>query len=700
MTNIFGTNKRIRLGIWGLGRGQNFIKACNALNIDVVAGCDLNPAMRDSFRKNCPDAFITADEDEFLARDDMDAVLIATWFCAHAAHAVKALRAGKHVLSEVTSFFTPAEGAALVEAVEASGKVYNLAENYPFMKCNLFIEKLWRDGLFGELAYAEYDYVHDCRSLSYSYITGEPVVPGNTAHQWRSWLNFHYYCTHSLGPVMCITGTRPVKVWAPPSVKRLPGYLNGSEMGSMEPCLIQMDNGGVVRNLTGSGTGDSHARRIWGTRAAVDMSTGEPLVTVGQSGHGRKLQLKAEWPMFGDLADSTGHDGGDFWELYYFARQILTGEKAPWDIYRACDVTLPGIMAVKSQLSDGAMIEVPDFRNKTVRDTFREDHFMQYHLDPAKLFPENQNCAVTMNFTSCMTKFFDFDSIMGTVLVNSAFDGMKLYHLLSSDTDRLKVISDVRKLLKELPALAENYREARRIADAYPDTLGGRAIRECLDAGWMEKILDVERTSEELISWLTTAPEGASAVPEQLKMHMTEERMRQIQIPLVPEGFRLRTYCGNDDGEKYIELMRRAGFDCWNQELLEKTLEKALPDGIFFIEEIATGRLAATAMANRASIAGQSSGGEYGWVGVDPDFRGKRLSAIVGAAVIERFRREGYRDLYLLTDDFRIPAIRLYLSEGWEPLLLNEDLRARWQKLLLLPELAAYRTMLEKYLTR
>ena len=189
-------------------------------------------------------------------------------------------------------------------------------------------------------------------------------------------------------------------------------------------------------------------------------------------------------------------------------------------------------------------------------------------------------------------------------------------------------------------------------------------------------------------------------MPEQLKMHMTEERMRQIQIPLVPEGFRLRTYCGNDDGEKYIELMRRAGFDCWNQELLEKTLEKALPDGIFFIEEIATGRLAATAMANRASIAGQSSGGEYGWVGVDPDFRGKRLSAIVGAAVIERFRREGYRDLYLLTDDFRIPAIRLYLSEGWEPLLLNEDLRARWQKLLLLPELAAYRTTLEKYLNR
>ena len=36
MKNIFGTDKRIRLGIWGLGRGSSFIKAAKELNIDAI----------------------------------------------------------------------------------------------------------------------------------------------------------------------------------------------------------------------------------------------------------------------------------------------------------------------------------------------------------------------------------------------------------------------------------------------------------------------------------------------------------------------------------------------------------------------------------------------------------------------------------------------------------------------------------------
>ena len=106
MDKCFDTDKRIRLGIWGLGRGSAFIRAAEAVNIDIVAGCDLNPALRENFRKNCPGAMITADEQEFLAFKEMDAVLIATYFENHAEHAIRALDAGFHVMCEVTSFFT------------------------------------------------------------------------------------------------------------------------------------------------------------------------------------------------------------------------------------------------------------------------------------------------------------------------------------------------------------------------------------------------------------------------------------------------------------------------------------------------------------------------------------------------------------------------------------------------------------------
>ena len=187
MENIFGTNKRIRLGIWGLGRGSSFVKAAKELNIDVVAGCDFNPLMRDRFTKACPDAFVTSDDKEFLAFKDMDAVLIATFFTGHAEHTIRALEAGFHVMCEVTSFFTPAEGVRVVEAVEKSGKVYHLLENYPFTKESMYLADLWKKGFFGEFMYGEFHYLHDCRSLCYGYnMAGSPPVePGYQAHHWR-----------------------------------------------------------------------------------------------------------------------------------------------------------------------------------------------------------------------------------------------------------------------------------------------------------------------------------------------------------------------------------------------------------------------------------------------------------------------------------------------------------------------------------
>ena len=498
---LFGTDRRLKLGIWGLGRGAHFIKACNDLQIDIVAGCDFNADMRESFQKLCPDAFVTDNEDDFLARD-FDAVLVATWIFAHCEHSIKALEAGKHVLCEVTPFFTPAEGVKLVEAVEKSDRVYCLAENYPFMKNNMCIKKLWDEGLFGELAYAEYQYVHECRALSYSTITKKPIEPGYVVHQWRSWLNFHYYCTHSLGPVMYITGTRPVEVSAPPLALRLPGYIDGSQMGSMCPSMVRMSNGGVVRNLMGASTCDIHGGRIWGTRAFVDAQGSNLEVVVGQSGHGVHLSLNATWPMLAEMADKAGHGGGDFWELYFFSRQILTGEKGVWDVYSACDVTLAGIMAVKSQLEGGKPVAVPDFRDKAVRDLYRNDTFAQKHFDTNAIFPADQDKALTGQFNSLMLEFNSFGGHVGTILVNAAYDGMKLFPMLANQQSRLAVICDVQKLLAQLPQLAETYRRAKALADTYPDSPGAKAIRENLEAGMYEKIIHPEETAAELREWL------------------------------------------------------------------------------------------------------------------------------------------------------------------------------------------------------
>ena len=481
MQKCFDTDKRIRLGIWGLGRGASFIKAANAVNIDIVAGCDYSQSLRDRFREQCPDAFITADENEFLSFRDMDAVLIATYFEKHAEHTVKALEAGYHVMCEVTSFFTPAEGVRVVEAVQKSGKVYNLLENYPFTKENLYLAKLWKDGFFGEFQYGEFEYLHECRNLCYGYnMHGKcpPVEPGYTAHSWRSWLDFHYYNTHSLGPVMKITGLRPVEVEAFPEAVSLPGYLPGSGMSKPCPSLIRMSNGGVMRNLCGATTGDYHMdKRIWGTRASAESLGGHGLfLRIGAAGSGLRTPVEPVWPELGELAESAGHGGGDFWELYYFAREILTSEPAPWDIFAACDVTLAGIMAVRSHEAGGQPMEIPDFRDPAVRERYRNDEgAMKRPFDPAKIFPEGHDPERTAVFTNLMLQL-----IRQATLLREACDGAAIFAQIGDSEKRLQVIRKLNQLAEILPELTEARKQAEKLIGMYPDSPAAGALKSVL----------------------------------------------------------------------------------------------------------------------------------------------------------------------------------------------------------------------------
>ena len=230
--SVFDGSKRIRLGLWGLGPGDVVlldVRSAPYRTSSPGAISTITCGVR--FQEARPDALVTADADEFLGAD-FDAVLLATYCPEHAGDAIRCLRAGKHVLSEVTAFHTMAEGVELVETVRKSGLVYNLAENYPFTAPHMYLAKKWKEGLFGDLMYAEGEYVHEVRSLAFTYIDGVPIIPGYALHQWRSWLHFHYYCTHSLGPIMVITGTRPTRVVSLPAAHCLPGYPDAEDPGA------------------------------------------------------------------------------------------------------------------------------------------------------------------------------------------------------------------------------------------------------------------------------------------------------------------------------------------------------------------------------------------------------------------------------------------------------------------------------------
>jgi len=90
----------IRVGQAGLGEwGKNLVRNFDEL-ADLAWLCDTSEELRERFAGRYPRATLTADFDELLADDELEAVVIATPVPTHHELARRALEAGKHVFVE------------------------------------------------------------------------------------------------------------------------------------------------------------------------------------------------------------------------------------------------------------------------------------------------------------------------------------------------------------------------------------------------------------------------------------------------------------------------------------------------------------------------------------------------------------------------------------------------------------------------
>jgi mycothiol synthase len=62
-----------------------------------------------------------------------------------------------------------------------------------------------------------------------------------------------------------------------------------------------------------------------------------------------------------------------------------------------------------------------------------------------------------------------------------------------------------------------------------------------------------------------------------------------------------------------------------------------------------------------------------------PEHQGKQLGLVLVLHVLDYFKKKGFREAILDTDDFRLPAIRTYLKLGFEPVYIGENHRRRWE---------------------
>ncbi len=377
-------NPNIRVGVIGVGRGQSFAQgATDLVGMQLVAVCDTwEERLREVGKRYGVKTY--TDYGKFLEHD-MDAVVLANYFHEHAPFALRALAAGKHVLSETSCNTTLAEGVALCRAVEKTGLTYMLAENYPYTAFNMEMRRVYRTGEIGEVTYAEGEYNHPMASPDRLAIS-----PG--LKHWRNWLPSTYYCTHALAPLVFITDTLPVKVNGLSIACRAVDQevVRIADPGSV--ILCRMNNGAVFRIFGLTLPGHSNWYRVHGTKGAMEITRGPGYFGPGQvrvwheewtmkPGQLAERTYLPDWPEHADLARRAGHGGGDFWTNFEFANAIRSGRPPFLDVYRGVAMSSVGILAWKSALEDGRPFAVPDFRKEASRRDYADDHWSPWPKD-------------------------------------------------------------------------------------------------------------------------------------------------------------------------------------------------------------------------------------------------------------------------------------------------------------------------------
>jgi predicted dehydrogenase len=377
--------KLIRVGVVGVGRGQGFARsAAENLGMKLVALCDTWEERLIQAGRELNVATYT-DYDQFLEHD-MDAVILANYFHQHAPFAVKALKAGLHVMSETAACFTLAEGVELIETVEKTGKTYMFAENYPYMRFNQEMRRLYQSGCMGDFKYGEGEYVHPMSPEYHNQISCG-------RDHWRNWLPPIYYSTHALSPVMYVTDTLPTKIngfiipYDPSDEVHFGKTVRRSDLAWV--IMLHMNTGALVRLMGITLRGHGNWYRFHCSRGLMEnLRTGNPdMVRIHRESYDKKkgepeeMIYLPDFPEYHEEATHASHGGGDFFMNFHFAQAIRTGRPPYFDVYRGVTASIVGILGYRSALNNSNTIEIPDLSQKSIRAKYKNDH---WNPDPSR----------------------------------------------------------------------------------------------------------------------------------------------------------------------------------------------------------------------------------------------------------------------------------------------------------------------------
>lgn len=359
---------QVKIAVLGAGRGASLAKSMKyAPSTELWALCD-GDEQRLAAAVAATGVQRTFSSYEALLDSEVDAVVVASPMPLHVEHSALALKAGKHVLSEVTAATSMDQCWELLETVRNSGRKYMMAENYCWYRPWSIVMGMLKAGLFGEIYYAESEQLQD-------FATGLPAP--DVAYNWRTaelaMRLGHHYISHDLGPLYWACGERIAAVTCQGSGQRhVPWAVADStctvllETVSGKQIRIRLDffshrpNNYTYFGLQGTGAAYEGSRAAGEEHRVYVHGRTEP-------GQWESLWNYTEyqsdgWKSLPPEAITDSYDNGAPLMLEEFAQCILNDTRPPVDVVDALNMTAPGLMSEVSRQKGGCPVEVPEFK--------------------------------------------------------------------------------------------------------------------------------------------------------------------------------------------------------------------------------------------------------------------------------------------------------------------------------------------------
>ncbi len=385
-------DKPVRIGVVGTGnRGTSLLGTMLRMeNVTFPALCDINEANLSRAqamvgKAGHPEPEGYSDDEHvykrLMARDDLDAVIIATPWQWHTPMAVCAMENGKYAGVEVPAALTRQECWDLVNTHEKTGVPCMMLENWSFRQDNLAVLNMIRQGLLGEIVHCHCAHSHDCIDHWFFDASGNIRWGG----EFLVNRNCDQYPTHSLGPViswmdinrgdayqsLASTATASNGINAYFTRKFGPDHPNATreyKQGDIVTTVIKTHKGRtIVINY------DMQLPRPYDNRWLIQGTLGlyneqrSAVYVAGRSPEYHQwepfepYQKEFDHAWWRDMDIQGGHGGTDWLELSLFLDAVRKKTQTPIDVYDSVAMSCVVGLSEESIANGGQPIDCPDF---------------------------------------------------------------------------------------------------------------------------------------------------------------------------------------------------------------------------------------------------------------------------------------------------------------------------------------------------